>query len=639
MFDRNPMILEATPSTVTDTPAESISETPAAAPGIRVAVSLELILYVALVLLSLTLRLAELGTIPLSDGEAHEALAAFRAIEPRAAGSPLVSHNPLMFTANVITMSIGGSDTATARLPTAILGVLLVASPLLFRRWLGRVQALIIAALLAISPVLLLASRSMSGAVWAMALAVVGIYWLGKFIETRRAAYAILCSIALLMLVLMAEPGGFLTLVGLAFGLSFALSTVDDPDLEYRRAVAQGLRDWPWIRAAVIGGFVIALTAMVFLLYPQGLSGIGDVLYQAVRGLTTRPAGYPFAFPLLVSLLYEPVLWVFGLIGAYLVISRDGSFLQRAMVGWLIASAAWALGYGGAEPGDALWLTLPLAALSAITLEKMLAPVRDRFWNVPAWGPYVQGVAVAATLAIAAINLVIVGNGIMSSNPELLPSIPQPILMKVIMVVPALLLTVITFFLVGSMWGARASWHGTGIGVLLILSIYSFGSGWHAAVVNADNPRELWHVRPAARNLNLMQKTLVVASLRATGMPYDMEIVVQPGEGDPFDDGALAWALHRFYNTQFVTSLAPTVNAPVVITADTSEPPKLGAAYVGQDFPLTYRWERSSLKWDFLIWLYDRETRAQPNASDRIVTWVRADIYGLLPESRAPDAR
>ncbi len=592
--------------------------------------SLEGIVYIVLILFALTVRLPDLGVIPLTDQEAHEALAVFRAIEPRAAGNPLVAHNPLMFTVNALMMSVGGTDNATTRLPTALLGVLLVASPLLFRRWIGSFPALIMAALLAISPVLLVASRSMSGAVWSLALAVLAIYCAGRFMEgqrdeTRRTPYAIAATIALFMLVLMAEPAGILLFLSIAIGLAFALSTADDPDLNYRRIFADTLRGWPWLRAVIFAGIAVALVAMVFLLYPPGLGNIGNALYEGLRGFGTRPAGYPFAFPLLTSLLYEPLLWVFGLVGAYLILTREGTLIQRALVGWLVASVVWSLIYAGAEAGHALWLTAPLVGLAAVAVAKAVSPVRDRVFIVPTWGPWVHGIAVFATLCIAALRIIYVsGNIISTAEPK-----PEQLL-PLVFIIPVAMLVAITYFLVGSIWGPRAAWHGLGIGVLLFLGIYSAGSGWRAAVVNADDPREFWHVRPAARNLNLMLSTLTFASRRATGMPYDMQIVVLPPKDGPFDDGALAWALHNYFKTTYAVELGPGINAPVVIAPQSDEKPKLGAAYVGQDFPVYYNWDRRSLGWDWLAWLYNRNTRVAPRAEEgRVIVWVRSDVYGV----------
>src|SRR5450432_3534463 len=285
----------------------------------RLIISVELAVYVVLILFSLAWRLPELGTIPPGDVEAHEALAAFQAVGTAPVDSALVAHNPLMFTANTLAMTLVGTDTATARLPTIFVAVLLIGMPILFRRWLGNVPALLTSALLAISSVLFIASRTMSGPVWSIALALLAIYFVGRFIEARTATYAVAATTLFFLLLLMAEPAGFITFLGLLSGVLFALATTDDPDNSFRNTAGATLRSWPWLRALVSAGVVIGLLSTVFLLDPRGFATIGELASQAVKGLVVRPADYPILFPLRTSLLYEPVLWLFGLLGAYQV--------------------------------------------------------------------------------------------------------------------------------------------------------------------------------------------------------------------------------------------------------------------------------------------------------------------------------
>src|SRR5262249_2091282 len=150
------------------------------------------------------------------------------------------------------------------------------------------------------------------------------------------------------------------------------------------------------------------------------------------------------------------------------------------------------------------------------------------------------------------------------------------------------------------------------------------------------DPREIWRVHPAAPNLNLLEQTLTEASRRATGMPYDMDIVVQTDSNSITEDGAVAWALRRFQNAQFVTVLAPTINAPAIILPQSIQEPVVASSYVGQDFPVYYTWDRSTLSWDLLSWYYERATRVPPDSGPRIVAWVRSDIYGVPSDLLPP---
>jgi hypothetical protein len=211
--------------------------------------------------------------------------------------------------------------------------------------------------------------------------------------------------------------------------------------------------------------------------------------------------------------------------------------------------------------------------------------------------------------------------------------------MKLFMVFLAGLLAIITFFLVGSLWGARAAWHGLGIGVLAFLLMYNFNAGWSAAITRADDPRELWHIRPASRNLALLESTLRTASLRATGQPYAVQMVVQlmPGMAD---DSPLAWTLRHFTRVTFVDALSAAVSAPVVIGPAEDDSPSLGASYVGQRFATYFDWDSSTMSyWDFVPWLYDRQTRVPAVAAGHVVVWVRTDVYGLSGDDELPGAR
>src|SRR5258708_832340 len=482
----------------------------------RLIISVELVVYVVLIMFSLVWRLPELGTIPPGDVEAHEALAAFHAVGTASVDSMLVAHKPLMFAANTLAMTLFGTDTATARLPTVLVAVLLIGMPILFRRWLGNVTALLTSALLAISCVLFMASRTMSGPVWSMAVALLAVYFVGRFIETRVPGYALAATTLLIMLVLMAEPAGFITFLGLLAGVMFALASTEDPDNRYRNVAGAAVRGWPWLRALITAGIVIGLVSTVFLLYPRGFATIGELANQAIRGIVTRPADYPFLFPLRASLLYEPLLWLFGLIGAYQVLTSDEGglvpFLKRAAVGWLFISFVASIFYAGAESSHALWFTLPLAVLAAATIERMLMPVRDRFWNVPSWGPWLHGVATLAMLLIAGVNLVIIGRAWMMVIALDRPAADAGVTARILFEAPAIMLIVITFFLIASMWGTRAAWRGLGIGTLALLTIFSLGTAWRAGVVHSADPPAVLEGWACSREFDLVQTTLVTPS-------------------------------------------------------------------------------------------------------------------------------
>jgi len=620
VFDSQPQSLEGE---LPSLPVETIENAPVSG----VLISLEAVLYIVFLAIGLFLRLAELGTIVLSEIESREALAVFRTMGLGGTATAPISSKPLMFAANSLLMGILGTGNAIPRLATVFAGLAIILFPILFRRWIGSAAALIISGLLTLSPVLLTASRGMAGSVWSILLALITIWALGSYHETKRRNFALVGAACLGLLVIGSEGPGFLTAIMLAAGFIFAQSTVEDPDRTVRQNIGQTIRSFPWISALLVTAATLFLIGTVFFLKIQGAAAFGEVLSSGLSGFLSRNPVNPVAFPLYTSLIYEPIFWVFGIAGAWLTLREEGDFLRRLLLGWLVAGVIISLIYPAGLAEHALWLTLPLIGLSAITVERLLTPARDQFWNVPVWGPYLHAVAVVAIQLIAGINLLFIAQSVLRVTPSLVPQADFP---RILLTGLTIALMIILFFLVGSIWGSRASWRGMGIGVLIFLGIYSFASGWRAAVFSVDDPREPWRPAPTAPNLARLENDLKEVSLRVVGTPYDMPVSVQWD-----DDGAVAWVLRNFKNITFIDNVNPTFNGPAILLPRTTvdikeEKPKLGAAYVGTDYPVRYDFDRSSIQyWDILGWLYERNTRDKPSGTQlRIVLWVRGDVYG-----------
>lgn len=615
------------------TTAESPPAEQGAPSRFRFALSLEAICYIVIVLLAAIIRLPELEQIPLKSAEAIEALAAWYAVNPNAVGEPPSATQPLAFSANVLLMSIGGAQNAIARASTMLIGMAVIFMPLAFRRWIGAAYTVIFMALLAFSPVLLITSRSMSGSLWALFLTLLTAWAIARFAETRQERYAIVAAGAASLAALGTEPAGALMLFMLGAGVLFAAWTLGN----VREQFLQTWRALPLKAMGIAAVVALVLGSTALLTVPSGMANIGAALEAGLRGIFVGVSDAPFAFPLFASLVYEPLFWLFGLAGAYFVLTADPErtplaeqFIGRALIGWLVVAVATSLIYAGAVADHAVWLTLPLAGLSTVSVARALAPVQDRYWQVPRWAPFLHGALLLGTLLIAVVNAVWVGRVVLSMMPELFPPLQQQDLMRTLMILLALSLSVITFFLVGSIWGARAAWHGTGIGLLLFFGIYSFGVGWQAAVSKFDDPRELWYVNPSSRNLNLLVKTLETASLRATGKPTMAEIVVERAAVE--NNAPLRWMLQKFPNHRYVDALSSAVNAPIAIGVQPE--PELGDSYVGQRLATQSSWSLSTLQyWDSLSWLYDRQTRVAPQFGGHVIIWVRADIYGVTEVS------
>ncbi len=113
----------------------------------------------AIAALALVLRVADLGARAMHHDESLHATFAWYLAEGRGYEHNPLMHGPLLFHTLAGVFKLAGDGDVTSRLPVALAGAALVATPLLFRRSLGPLATTTAAALLAVSPVLLYFSR------------------------------------------------------------------------------------------------------------------------------------------------------------------------------------------------------------------------------------------------------------------------------------------------------------------------------------------------------------------------------------------------------------------------------------------------------------------------------------------------
>jgi hypothetical protein len=77
------------------------------------------------------------------------------------------------------------------------------------------------------------------------------------------------------------------------------------------------------------------------------------------------------------------------------------------------------------------------------------------------------------------------------------------------------------------------------------------------------------------------------------------------------------------------------VQSVMVITPADGVDPALGSNYVGQDFTIVRWWTPSGLTPSgFLRWVLYRSADTPPG-TERVILWVREDVYRLVPSSGA----
>lgn len=117
--------------------------------------------------------------------------------------TPLM-HGPILFHATALSYALFGVNDFSARIYTAVLGVLLVMSPILFRRWLGRWGTIIASGLLLISPLMMYYNRYIRHDTPSMLFAVtmlwaIMMYLSGPPNQRRRAHWLYIIAAAMIL--------------------------------------------------------------------------------------------------------------------------------------------------------------------------------------------------------------------------------------------------------------------------------------------------------------------------------------------------------------------------------------------------------------------------------------------------------
>lgn len=625
-----------------------------------VGVRLEAMLIVGLILLSLVLYLAYLGGPALTDRETTQALSAWRSATANVPGEAITSDSPLLYWSQRLSFATLGGNELTARLGTALAGILLGLAPLLFRQLLGRTRAFIFALILTLSPTLLAASRLGSGAVWSLLLAILILWGLWRYWEsageTPSQGYALLAMAGVGGLVFLAEPGGpLLGLILLGAGaIALSLNVLDAPQNDdvpgddYLAGVRERLANWPWRIGTATLALVVFAISTGFMFKADGISMIGALLAGFAGGFASSDSS-PLFFPLTISVFYETFHWVLVIPAIIMLTRRERvNFIERFLMAWLILGIAATLIYSGATAGHALWLSVPLAGLVAGLAANLLEGKSDtvlwlddllsndeREHHTGQTGKWIIALLAFALFMMTALHFQIIVRAFLQvpggSFGELISRFGQPgfasVTNSAIWLFMSSLFLLIGFFLAASIWGNTTTARGGGIALLAFTLLTGLGSGWNSVTTNTTNAAEHWHINATAGQAEFLRETLLELSFRETGGFPQLPVVVVGS-----DDDYVAWTLRDFTNARFVDDLILARTAEVIIMPETEETPDLGGSYVGQRFIINRTWNASTMQgFDLLPWWSARGVRFEPELADTVMLWVRQDIFDGQP--------
>ncbi len=566
-------------------------------------VTVEVALYGILLIVALALRLGALGARIMDVSEARSA---WQAWQLAGGGAPDGDYSPLLLTGQTLLFVLFGAGDAAARLWPALFGSAMVVWPYFVRSRLGRWGAWTSALVLAVSPTLVYSSRYGDGAMLLTACTLGAVLlWLRGRGETRaeaRPAYwgaiAALAAGALL-----ADPRVIAVLI--AFALAWAVEK-----FLFARNMFAGDAERPvdGRRLAITLGATLALLATACAFNPRGLGVWADFPTQWAAHLAPVVNGQPWHYPLSVLFLYEPLLLVFGAIGAIdLLIRRD----ELSILTWMaVLLLAVALLSGGRDAGDVALVCALLALPVGRAVENLIDSWR-REARLAREGAFV---AVALVILVyLAFETTLYARALYIARPEAGQFLWLWLLaVSLILVLGGLYL---------AWFGQASTWRAGGAVLALVLVLLSFSMAVGLNFRNASNPREL-HVRAASdegvRDVLDVMRTI---SAQRYGYPISAPVTVEAGLG-----ALWRWYLRDWERVEFVERLTPEVQTPMVLTSVARSSPTLGDRYTGQDFVTRQWWQPEQLASnDQLTWLLYRQSVTLPVKSERVILWVKAE--------------
>ena len=566
------------------------------------------------VLLAAGIRFINLGSTPLSDGEATWALQALDLVRGSHA---LIGPQPAYILLTAFGFSLLGISEFLARFWPALAGSALVLAPVLFRERIGRKAAVVLAFALALEPSLVAASRQADGRILALA----GLVFATGFWLKGSTVWA---GIA----------GGFALLGGptiwnglIAAGLGWSAVRVtrtrtmiqtSDPATEPREArggprEARGTQSWRSLGLWVLGTVLVLGT--LFWFAPTGLSGWANSLAAYLQGWV-RPDGTSLLVMLIAWIGISPLAVLFGLTGFIQGLWRKDPVDNMLAWLWIFAFLLF-LVYPGREPTDLAWSAIPLLASGA----RAAVPL---FHSAQSKVPVIGYTVLSAALAISGcINLIGLSD----------PTRPEDDVLRWTGILGAVILILASFLLMTWGWSLRTAWEGGRYGLIAVLVLYSLSATWSAAGLGARPENEIWHAGNVAKNWDTNLKVIGDVSEWSSGRRDTLNLVVSD-----FDTPSLRWALRDHYQQTF-SPIAADAKPQAVITPEIKDAKLiLPVPYTGQAlvWSQAVQWNRLQPR-EWLHWFIFRELPARSEAfkTQPIILWLRSDLFPGAAQSSA----
>lgn len=603
--------------------------------------TIEHVFYAAAFLVALGLRLSNLGTLPLSDFEAHWALPALNLAQGKAVE---LGSQPFYEIWTSVLFFILGHSEFVARFIPALMGSTLVFVPFFLRRGLGQKAALVSAFGLAIDPGLVAAAHYAGSPIVALsALALALALW---YDDHARAA---VCMAALAALSGSAFFFGVATLV-IGLMLSRLMRLWNRQDIT---PFTSNLRESPdpakssqgLLLAAAI---TILVGGTLFFRYPQGLAAFARSFADFLQSWIV-PSGTPLLNMVWMVPFFQPLALLLGTMG-FVRAWFSGDRLDRMLGIWALSAWVLCILHLGRQNLDLIWVLTPLWLLSGREIV--------RFWDV-------EREEVIPTLGHTFLLFILFSLGWLNLAGLVIPQAGVEIIrMRWILILGVVILSLLATILISFGWSIHIAKRGFANGIVLCLLLFVLSSTtaiakknplWEGAPYVFYPPLAQWSPGAITVQSGLLMDTIGHLAEWHTGNAEIVDVAIvtrDPICQNCLPSAALQWALRDISQVRILDSLPAGETPSIVITPYEEQELKLADSYRGQSFA----WQAQPAWPDgypigWLRWILYRHMTAH---TENIILWARTDVFpggepaavkgsvseslmDLLPHEVAPD--
>lgn len=337
------------------------------------------------------LRIFRLDTYLLNERETEHAFDAFSLYNglPLPIGQELPESEPFMLIWNAISFFLFGVTDASARAGSVVLGLGIMGLLFVLRPFLSKLQILSMAGIIAISPTMVFASRTVEpgiAAAFFALLMLVSLLRIGLTSDDNH-GWTILLGVAIGALYA-TGPLGITTLISILIAILVASLS----DLTGKRPngavgiAVQRLGRNPSKLLWILGSLIVTLLALFTRAFSSisSLAGLGTNLSEWVGMMTSGVGSVPALFYFWSLLLYEMITVVLAIIT--IVLSRTGSMKPEGsgrelppllFVVWFAAALLLHTTASTRDTGSAVLVAIPVLLLAGSGLGKMLETRRS----------------------------------------------------------------------------------------------------------------------------------------------------------------------------------------------------------------------------------------------------------------------